>query len=250
MSMRTASHVHWYLESKRLLIWSSFLATHTIRFSLSWNTLQWRHNEHNGVSNHQCLECLLNRLFRRRSKISSKLCVIGLCEGNPPVDSLHKGPVTREMFPFVYVIMISWQNAIFCLVRRRCDGVRSLLWFIYIYQYICPMNPRPHYNDVIMGTITSQITSLSIVYSIVYSDVDQRKHQSSASLAFVRGIHGGPVNSPHIWPVRGKCFHWLTSSWGPAFTLCKVITNDNSFYIRIAFIHRLCLWESIDRKRA
>ena len=48
-----------------------------------------------------------------------------------------------------------------------------------------------------MGAITSQITSLTIVYSIVYSDADQRKHQSSASLAFARGIHRGPVNSPH-----------------------------------------------------
>ena len=46
-----------------------------------------------------------------------------------------------------------------------------------------------HYNDAIMGTIASQITSLTIVYSVVYSGSDQLKHQSSASLAFVRGIH-------------------------------------------------------------
>ena len=46
-----------------------------------------------------------------------------------------------------------------------------------------------HYNDVIMGTIASQITSITIIYSTVYSDADQRKRQSSASLAFVRGIH-------------------------------------------------------------
>ena len=63
-----------------------------------------------------------------------------------------------------------------------------------------------HYNDVIMGKIASQITSLAIVYSTVYSDADQRKHQSSASLAFVRGIHRGPVNSPHKWPVTRKMF--------------------------------------------
>ena len=50
-----------------------------------------------------------------------------------------------------------------------------------------------HYTDVIMGAIASQITSLTIVYSIVYSDADQRKHQSSASLAFVRWIHKRPV---------------------------------------------------------
>ena len=65
---------------------------------------------------------------------------------------------------------------------------------------------RIHYDDVIMGTMASQITSLKIVYSTVYSDADQRKHQSSASLAFVRGIHRGPVNSPHKWPVARKMF--------------------------------------------
>ena len=61
-----------------------------------------------------------------------------------------------------------------------------------------------HYNDVIMGAITSLITSLTIVYSTVYSDADQRKLKSSASLAFVWGIHRGPVNSPHKWPVTRK----------------------------------------------
>ena len=64
----------------------------------------------------------------------------------------------------------------------------------------------PHYGDVIMGAMASQITSLTIVYSTVYSDADQRKYQSSASLAFVRGIHRSPVNSPHTWPVRLKMF--------------------------------------------
>ena len=54
-----------------------------------------------------------------------------------------------------------------------------------------------HYNDVIMSTIASEITSLTIVYSVVYSGADKRKHQSSASLSFVQGIHWGPVNSPH-----------------------------------------------------
>ena len=63
-----------------------------------------------------------------------------------------------------------------------------------------------HYGDVIMGTIASQISSLTIVYSTVYSHADQRKHQSSASLAFVWGIHRGPVNSPHKWPVTRKMF--------------------------------------------
>ena len=70
-----------------------------------------------------------------------------------------------------------------------------------------------HYNDVIMGTIASQITSLAIVYPIFYSETDQRKHQSSASLAFVWGIHrdrGIPRTNGQL---RGKCFHLMTSSW-------------------------------------
>ena len=57
-----------------------------------------------------------------------------------------------------------------------------------------------------MSTIASQITSLTIVYSTIYSGADQSKHQSSASLAFVWGIHRGPVNSPHKWPVTRKMF--------------------------------------------
>ena len=58
-----------------------------------------------------------------------------------------------------------------------------------------------HYNDVILGAMASQITSLTIVYSTAYSGADQRKHQISASLAFV-----SPLNSPHKWSVTRKMF--------------------------------------------
>ena len=69
--------------------------------------LHWRHNDHGDVSNHQPRGCVLNRLFRRRWKKTSKLRVTGLCAGNSPgpVNSPHKGPVTRKMFPFDDVIM-------------------------------------------------------------------------------------------------------------------------------------------------
>ena len=63
-----------------------------------------------------------------------------------------------------------------------------------------------HYNEVIMIAMVSQITSRTAVYSIVYSDADQRKHQSSASLSFVLGIHRLQVNSSHKWPVTRKMF--------------------------------------------
>ena len=62
------------------------------------------------------------------------------------------------------------------------------------------------YSDVIMGTMASQITSLAIVSSTVCSGADERKHQSSESLSFVRGIHRLPGNSPHKGPVTRKMF--------------------------------------------
>ena len=73
-------------------------------------------------------------------------------------------------------------------------------------QHYCEYQPTAHYCDVIMGTMASQITTLTIVFSIVHSGADQRKHKSSVSLAFVRGIHRWPVNSPHKGPVTRKIF--------------------------------------------
>ena len=68
-------------------------------------TLRWRHNEHDDVSNHQPHDCFFKLLFRRRSKETSKLRVTGHCAGNSPVTG-HKGPLTRKMFPFYDVTMI------------------------------------------------------------------------------------------------------------------------------------------------
>ena len=82
--------------------------------------------------------------------------------------------------------------------------------------YFCTRLRPLHYDDVIMTMLASQITSLAVVYSIVYSGVNQRKHQSSASLAFVREIHRGPVNFPHKWPVTRKMFPFddvIMTSW-------------------------------------
>ena len=76
-----------------------------------------------------------------------------------------------------------------------------------ISNVVCDCDLRCHnYDDVIIGAMASQITSLTIVYSAVYSDADQTKHQSSAPLAVVRGIHRGPMNSQHQWPVTRKMF--------------------------------------------
>ena len=69
-----------------------------------------------------------------------------------------------------------------------------------------PVMARYHYNDAIMSAMASQFTSLTVVYSTVYSRRRTKEHQSCASLAFVRGIHRWPVNFPHKGPVTLKMF--------------------------------------------
>ena len=87
---------------------------------------------------------------------------------------------------------------------------KNMAWIsIVTFTVFCEMSlpiyaMATHYSDVIMGAMESQITSLTIVCLTVDSGADQRKHQSSASLAFVWGIHRWPVNSPHKWPVTRK----------------------------------------------
>ena len=88
---------------------------------------------------------------------------------------------------------------------------------------------RTQYSDAIMSTMASQITSLRVVYSIVYSDADQRKHQSSASLAFVRGIHRWPVNSPHKGPVTRKMFPIDNGIMGSCELWFNVEKNKDNF---------------------
>ena len=88
-------------------------------------SLQWRHNEHDGVSNHQPRDNLLNHLIGRRSKKTSELRVTGLCAGNSPwpVISPHKGPVTRKMFPFDDVIMWArYATEKNCMYYMHCLG--------------------------------------------------------------------------------------------------------------------------------
>ena len=162
------------------------------------NTLQWRHNGRDSVSNYQPHDCLLNRLFRRRSKQTSKLRVICLCTGNSP--GAGEFPAHGQLRGKCFHLMTSS-----CIVT---EITTRLIYFVSHAMHMgkWPHSNRIHYNDIIMGAKASQITSLTIVYSIVYSDADQGKHQISASLAFVRGIHRGPVNSPPKWSVTRKTF--------------------------------------------
>ena len=100
-----------------------------VRVSLFW----WRHNDHDSVLNHQPQDCLLNRLFRRRSKKTSKLRVTGLCVGNSPlpVNSPRKGPVTRKLCPFDDYIM-----SIRCSVSKNVYYTARIWLSAAIVKYI------------------------------------------------------------------------------------------------------------------
>ena len=100
------------------------------------------------------------------------------------------------------LFMLYWTKNTFPIFLYNCkrDHIKKFYWsshivFTFTFSSVSqgpksfgePVIPSDHYNGVIMGAIASQITSLTIIYSTVYSEADQRKYQSSASLAFVRG---------------------------------------------------------------
>ena len=96
-------------------------------------SLLWRHNGHDGISNHQPQDCLLNRLFRRRSKKTPKLSVTGLCEGYSPVTGEFHAErlITRKMFPFDDVIM-----DLVSFLSRRLPGLPSSDGYFYFIIFL------------------------------------------------------------------------------------------------------------------
>ena len=100
------------------------------------------------------------------------------------------------------------QNRRFKLTLPASDINIRLLWSLTVYtegRYIvcdidAMISQAQDYSDIIMDMTPSQITSLTIVYSTIYSGAHQRKHQSSTSLALVRGIYRWPVNSLYKGP--------------------------------------------------
>ena len=117
---------------------------------------------------------------------------------------IHMNTLTSTLFKQTWFGVNGWSGH-WDMTQRTSQALRPMCPLCGQEQE-WPTDGPTHYCDVIMGAIASQITGLTTVYSTVYSGTDQRKHQSSASLAFVRGINRWPVNSPHKWPVTWKMF--------------------------------------------
>ena len=91
-------------------------------------SLPWRHNERDGVSDHQPHDCLRNRLFRRRSKKTSKLCVTGLCKGNSTVTS--EFPAQRASYAGNVPIWWRHHDAGGLHMTNKCGSLRSVWSFV------------------------------------------------------------------------------------------------------------------------
>ena len=96
-----------------------------------------------------------------------------------------------------------------------------------------------------MSAMASHIAGVAIVYSNVCSDTDERKYQSSASLAFVRGIHRGPVNSPHKRPVTRKMFpfpHGATAPPSDEGEALEDMGDDSAVFDWTVAVHAKLMW--------
>ena len=111
---------------------------------------------------------------------------------HPPLCLLPRADPQAHSWSFVWPgeTRLNYLNK---TIIKNCRNIFTW-WMIY------------NYSDVMMNTMAPRIIGVSIVYSTVCSGADQNQHQSSASLAFVRGIHRSPVNSPHKGPVTRKMF--------------------------------------------
>ena len=125
-------------------------------------TLQGGHNERDGISNHQRLDCLLNRLFRHRSKKTSKLSVTGLCEENSPVTSEFPAQriINAENVPFDDVIIYANLNRSPPTIYKR---PLATLWLSFMVDYhICPVSvslcPRgSDFSNCTKGRVVSDL---------------------------------------------------------------------------------------------
>ena len=125
ITKQSTSHCHKQHTSEGIIIycwhrWNIFIVNepnpgNNFFYAAHEYTLRWRHNDHAGVSNHQPPGCLLNRLFRRKSKKRSKLRVTGLCAGNSP----GTGEFSAQMASYAENVSISWRH-------HECLGFYSL----------------------------------------------------------------------------------------------------------------------------
>ena len=190
-------------------------------------TLQWRHNGRNDVSNHQPHDCFLDRLFRRRSKKTSKLRVTDLCAGNSPgpVNSPHKWPVTRKMFPFDDVIMrrsTQWPTE-FCLCGF-IGGIQSIssihltmqgLYITWLSCHVIEFIIKPlcfhfqcsHTITCLESNVRAHLRGLSNRYITLLCVCRETSGKHAAAIILLQPYH------PHIKLIQNIRSTLITATW-------------------------------------
>ena len=152
-------------------LWALVFSRHR---DVNYSALRWRHNGCDSVSNHQPHHCLLNRLFRRRSKKTSKLRVTGLCAGNSP----GTGEFSAQMASNAENVSISWRH----------HGFQCLPWGTSITM-------TSQWARWRLNSPASRLFTQPFIQA-------HRNHKSSASLAFVWGSHRGPGPGTGKFPAQ------------------------------------------------
>ena len=207
--------------------------------------LHWRHNESDGVSNHQPHDCLLNGLFRRRSKKTPKLRVTGRW----PVNSPHKGPVTRKIFPLDDVIIgvISgilqrWDTVtLLHFVQRNVLPVATLITARYIWhQFHC---------DLMSCTSTHK---LRVLLECLHHRANwrtghaeciiQREFSISSSVYWNSGIFVWItlISQQQLWQIA--CGFMMTSSNGNIFRVTGHLSGEFTGHRGALMIYFICVW--------
>ena len=170
----------------------------------SSNSLQWRHNGHDGISNHQPYDCLLNRLFRRRSKKTSKLRVTGLSAGNSP----GTGEFLAQMASSAENLSIRWRHHLAKAVKSTTCNTSHNLCSPLCCALFC------HSHSVIFLSLQWRHNghdgaSNYQPHHCLLSRLFGRRSKQTSKLRVTdicAGIHRGPVNSPHKWPATRRMF--------------------------------------------
>ena len=166
------------------MLWQILLCT-AVHFMTFSSPSQWRHNGHDGISNHKSHHCLLNRLFRCKSKKTSKLRVTGFVQGihRWPVNSPHKGPVTQKKFPFDDIIVKSvyWLSAVWlwlteCWVPQIWILLHGYFRFLcknHIYLWFSYVSPKS-FGIILPLPSDRSICSMSMLYHFQVTHCRQR----------------------------------------------------------------------------
>ena len=148
---------------------------------------------------------------------------------NRPLLAMNRMPLPRHRTSKQGTGLMMSKMHLTKMPTQPSGHVGGICWGYYTGTLVLSQITAGHCSDVIISTMASQITSLTIVYSIVHSGADQTNHQISASLAFVWGVHRWPVNSPHKEQVIRKMFPFddvIMSMEGGYFTYDTRSSNE------------------------